>query len=648
MSAIVGIETFNNKPIKSIELKTWLNTYQNFPADNIQTWQKDNIFLGCHFQWITPESIGETLPYFDYHRQIAITADAIIDNREELLDRLQVEKSQWRSIPDSQIILLAYSKWGEKAPKYLIGDFAFMIWDEKQKKFFGARDFSGARTLYYFHDSAQFAFSTLIEPLFSLQNVKKSLNEEWLAEFLAIPNMVESVDMNTTVYKNIKQVPPSHSISVKNGKVALTRYCTIEVTEKLKLKSNEEYEEAFREVLQKAVTDRLRTFGKVGSHLSGGLDSGSIVSFAARELKKSNKTLHTFSYIPEEGFIDWTDKYYLPNEKPYIKETVKHVGNIIDQYLSFSRESPLDVIDDFLNVMEMPYKFFENAFWLNGINQEAQKKGIKVLLNGARGNHSISWGSMNLTYNYYVSLLKKAKWVQLYNELDDYCKNFKTGKSVMIPFIFKRAFTSFKSKTNNANSNLSDFLINPHLASKTKVFDKLKDFGLDVYGSPIKDVNQYRKNYYQHLYVWNKSGVANTKMSLRYSLWDRDPTNDIRVIRFCLSVPDEQYTTKGFERSLIRRATENYLPNSVRLNQSHRGIQGADTIHRMTKNWGVFIEEVNTLLNDSVMSSLVNTRVLNEAVLKLEKEPKPEMVFEENFRIVVRSLIVYRFLKRVV
>ena len=100
-------------------------------------------------------------------------------------------------------------------------------------------------------------------------------------------------------------------------------------------------------------------------------------------------------------------------------------------------------------------------------------------------------------------------------------------------------------------------------------------------------MNEHRRNHYQQLYVWNKSGVANTKISLRYSLWDRDPTNDLNVIRFCLSLPDEQYVQDGMERSFIRKATKNLLPDKVRLNQHVRGIQGADTVHRISPQIGV-------------------------------------------------------------
>ncbi|MFC0560081.1 asparagine synthase-related protein [Halalkalibacter alkalisediminis] len=643
MSAITGLFHFNKNLVRIEQIYSLMKTFEKFPADDIQTWQKQHIFLGCHAQWITPESIGEQLPYYDYERQLAITADVIIDNRKELFEMLQVDKHQRKTIPDSQLIILAYQKWGEEVPKFLIGDFAFMIWDERKRKLFGARDFSGARTLYYYNDRSQFAFSTTVEPLFTIPHVKKKLNEGWLAEYLAIPNMVEAVDMTTTAYKAISQVPPSHSITVSDGRVTISRYSRIEVKKTLRLKSNEEYEEAFQEVFQRAVTDRLRTQGGVGSHLSGGLDSGSVVSFAGHELKKSNKQLHTFSYIPERGFEDWTHKSLLADERPYIQSTVKHVGNIKDHYLDFDGISPLSEVDDWLEIMEMPYKFFENSFWLKGIYENANQEGINILLNGARGNWSISWGS---AMSYYSKLLKRFRLVQLNKELTYYTKNLRLGKTDVLPTVRDYSFPFLNQLLHKNDSYQVPSLINPTFAKQTGVFSKLKEHGLSLTGDLLKSDNAIRKRHFQQLYRWNKSGVLGTKLSLRYSLWERDPTNDIRVIRFCLSVPDSQYVQNGFDRSLIRRATKTYLPDKVRLNQQIRGIQGADVVHRMSASWNDFIEEVKDICNQQETADFLNIKAIKEAIDNLGNQPRPEYLLDPHFRILTRALIVHRFLKR--
>ena len=139
-------------------------------------------------------------------------------------------------MPDSQLILLSYYKWGEDALKYLVGDFAFMIWDERKQQLIGARDPSGYRTLYYYRDYQRFAFCTTIEPLLTLPYIEKRLNEEWLAEYLAISGMIDTVDARTTPYRNVDQVPPFHTIIIKKDKMEITRYGTFTPEKKLKLK----------------------------------------------------------------------------------------------------------------------------------------------------------------------------------------------------------------------------------------------------------------------------------------------------------------------------------------------------------------------------------------------------------------------------
>lgn len=114
MSAIAGIYLLNDEPINLEHGRRMMKELEKYPADDVQTWHSEKVFLGCHAQWITPESIGEKLPYYDHDRRLAITADAIIDNREELFEKLQVKKSQQNEMSDSELILLSYHKWGKK------------------------------------------------------------------------------------------------------------------------------------------------------------------------------------------------------------------------------------------------------------------------------------------------------------------------------------------------------------------------------------------------------------------------------------------------------------------------------------------------------------------------------------------------------
>jgi len=644
MSAIAGIYHLNDEPINLEHGNRMMKELEKYPADDIQTWHNDKVFLGCHAQWITPESVGEKLPYYDHLRKLAITADAIIDNRDELFERLQVDKRKRKDITDSELILLSYHKWGEESPKYLVGDFAFMIWDEKKQQIFGARDPSGYRTLYYFKNNSHLTFCTTIEPLLSLPYIEKQLNENYLAEFLAITGMIDTVDARTTPFKNIDQVPPFHSISIVGERINLKRYGTFMPKEKLKLKSNEEYVEAFQEVFQKAVNSRLRTYREVGSQLSGGLDSGAIVGFAAKELQRENKTLHTFSYIPPKDFVDFTHKQLMPDERPFIKKTVDYVGGISDCYYDFDGRSSYSEIDEYLDVMEMPYKFAENSFWLRGIFEKAHEKGVGVLLNGDKGNSTISWGS---ALDYYAILLKKFRWLRLIQELHFYSMKTGGARFRLLPDIVKIGFPLINQMAARNNAEDLPILINSRFAERTGVFSKLNEYGIDNSGWLVsKNLYEQRRIIFDGISTWNSGSTFNAKLSLRYKLWKRDPSNDLRVVRYCFSVPEDQFVQNGLDRALIRRATENILPDQIRLNQRVWGIQGADWLHRMVPYWTMLIEEVKDLLKNSSVMEFFDEKVIRLALTKSEKGLRLESMSNPDYRILMRTVIVYRLIKK--
>ncbi|WP_275695609.1 asparagine synthase-related protein [Ferdinandcohnia quinoae] len=637
MSAIAGIYHVKEPIPKQFE-QVMMQALSKFPADDVQTWHKDKVFLGCHAQWITVESIGEQLPFYDYERQLVITSDAMIDNRSELFDQLGIDNTERKIMPDSQLILIAYAKWGDEVVKHLIGDFAFMIWDEKNQKLFGARDFSGTRPLYFYHSDQQFAFCTVMEPLLRLPYINKQLNEEWLAEYLAISTIVDAVDVVNTVIKDIQQVPPSHTVTVMDGKLKLTKYSVLSFGEKIRFKTDQEYIVAFRDIFQKAVDSRVRTFKRVGSHLSGGLDSGAVAAFAAKTLQQQNKRLHTYSSIPVEDFQDYTPRNYFPDERPFISKTVDYVGNIDDHYLSLESKNSYNDIDDWLRIIETPYKFFENSFWMKGIFERASKDEIGILLSGARGNFTISWGP---ALEYYGHLLKSMKWLSLARELKTYSRNIGVGRKKLLQEIGKQVFPFMR----NEEDYQFPMLINSDFAKKVNVFDKLERYGMGADGFNGLTLLNIRQHLIKNEFIWNSNGIAFSKLSMQYGVLMRDPTNDIRVINYCMSLPLDQFINNGMDRALIRNATEGYLPDAVRLNQTDYGLQAADWIHRMIPCWTDFIEEVKQLLNDKDVEQFFNLESISNALLTAMEVPKGDSAFNPELRMLMRSIIVYRFLQ---
>ncbi|MFC4811417.1 asparagine synthase-related protein [Paenibacillus sp. GCM10023250] len=646
MSLIVGIVYKEGQSHDALreEGQRLMHAMRLYPADDRQHWQEDSVFMGCHAKWITPQAVSEKLPYYDEIYDIAITADVILDNREDLYRLLQVIPSQRDVITDSELIVLAYVRWGTESPKHLIGDYAFMIWDKKNKLLFGARDLAGNRTLYYHQHRQKITFCTAITPLFSLDYIEKALNEYWFSEYLAISAPIDCVDPFMTAYRNIQQIPPGHCLIATKGTLHVVRYDTLVTDEQVLLQSNSDYEEAFREVFSQAVSSRLRTFKQIGATLSGGLDSGSVASFAARSLRDEGRTLYAYSHVPAADFKDWTASHMMANERPLIQETVRHIGNIKATYLDSPGLSPLTEIDEVLRIMESPYKFFINSFWIKDIYEKASQQDIGVLLTGARGNNSISWGSVT---QYCAHLLKSMQWVRFYQHATLFSQQIKVRRSRLFPNIAKLAFPLMARlpfvKTNREGEIPS--LIHPDFASRTEVYNKLKEHEYTISDAPL-NLMQERQFFFNNLAVLNMQGTSGSKLSLRYGVWERDPSCDPRVVRFCLSIPVEQFVLQGVGRSLIRRATKGYLPDSVRMNQRLRGVQGADWVHRMIPSWPEFIAEMRILCRDPQVMEYMNVVAINAALSDIERKlPQPDLATNDNMIFLMRSLIVYRFLK---
>ncbi|HEY3131845.1 MAG TPA: lasso peptide isopeptide bond-forming cyclase, partial [Acidobacteriota bacterium] len=292
MSAITGVYFMDGRPLDPADLKRMLKTVAHRGPNGSGLWFRGPVGLGHRMLWTTPESLRETLPLIHQTGDLVITADARIDNREELVSLLNINGRPLGEIADSELILRAYEKWGDSCPEKLLGDFAFAIWDAKKKLLFCARDHFGVKPFYYYRSDHAFIFASEIKALLSLQEVPRRLNEVRVADYLM--SMLE--DKEITFYQGILRLQPAHCISVTREGAQIRSYWALDPTREIRYNSDGEYADAFREIFTEAVRCRLRSAFPVGSMLSGGLDSSSIVCVARQLLaQEGSRQLHTFS-----------------------------------------------------------------------------------------------------------------------------------------------------------------------------------------------------------------------------------------------------------------------------------------------------------------------------------------------------------------
>src|SRR4028118_115937 len=183
MSAIVGLYNLDGRSIERSAVEQMVAALAHRGPDGAGVWSEGAVGLGHCMLWTTPESLHEKLPLVDKSRDLTITADARIDNREELMEQLGITAEAHGEVSDSQLVLAAYGKWGEDCPQHLLGDFAFVIWDGAKQQLFCARDHFGVKPFYYHYAAdKRFAFATEIKALLGLPEVPRQLNEVRVAE----------------------------------------------------------------------------------------------------------------------------------------------------------------------------------------------------------------------------------------------------------------------------------------------------------------------------------------------------------------------------------------------------------------------------------------------------------------------------------
>ncbi len=532
--------------------------------------------LGARILPVTREDTFHSQPVCD--GDLVLIADARIDNRHELRGKLGLPTGQGgEEVADSFFILRAYERWGLEAPRYLIGDFVFVLWDRRSGVLLAARDHSGRRALYFHVSDRCVAISSAPRGLFGLPHVGRRLDESALADYLVLIG-----DPGRTLYEDVSRLPPAHKLVVDATGIRVERYWSPNDVPELPPRSDEEHLECFRALYEEAVACRLRSATPVGAFLSGGLDSSSVVCVAARHLLLSGGRLFTFTAVAPPAFVAPEMQGWYPDETPYIEEIAAQYPNVVPSYVDGGAGSSQDGLDALFEVTEAPVRNPANRVWVEAIIQAATARGIGVLLQGQQGNTWISYHGLTRL----AELASTGSWLTLAHEL----RALSEERSLPVLRLLKHFVLSplapatlravYRHLRTSGDPWTRYSPIHPDFAAETRVGEryhvspenKMKDLWRD--GRALKaglanqgamhaaaDISSARRN---------ASGVDL-----------RDPTADKRVVEFCLAAPSTLFLRKGTDRLLIRKAMEGVVPSSI-LRNTKRGSQATDWFERLT------------------------------------------------------------------
>jgi asparagine synthase (glutamine-hydrolysing) len=336
-------------------------------------------------------------PMADASGRYHLVFNGEIYNYLELRDELLAKGHAFSSDTDSEVLLAAYREWGEACLSRFLGMFALLIWDEREETLFAARDRFGIKPLYVAANRHGIALASEIKQLLGLPGLSGRMNLARVRDFLA-SGVSDHTD--ETLFDGVRQLQPGCSVTLDasrpwSGLFEPKRWYAIPPHGTLRL-AEAEAADRFRSLLTDSVRLHLRSDVPVGSCLSGGLDSSSIVCLMSRMLDGEGRSarVNTVSACYAEKSVD---------ERPFMDAVVAHTGATA-HYVFPKPEDVFERASDLTWHQDEPFgstSIF--AQWC--VFEEARRAGIKVMLDGQGADEQLA--GYHWTYAWHLATLMR-------------------------------------------------------------------------------------------------------------------------------------------------------------------------------------------------------------------------------------------------
>ncbi len=283
MCGIAGIFHLDGQPASPTLLRRMTDAIAHRGPDGEGFYSDGFVALGHRRLAIIDLSPAGHQPMLTPDRQYALSYNGEIYNFQELRIELESLGRHFRSRTDSEVVLHAYAQWGASCVDHFNGMFAFAIWDRGRQELFLARDRYGVKPLYYAFVGNTFLFGSEAKALLVHPDLRRELDIEGLVEYFTFQNIFT----DRTLHRGVRLLPAGHRARLSLGgapSLQVERYWDFRFTEPSEPLGTEEYIDELDRRFVQAVNRQLVSDVDVGGYLSGGMDSGSIISVAAGQL----------------------------------------------------------------------------------------------------------------------------------------------------------------------------------------------------------------------------------------------------------------------------------------------------------------------------------------------------------------------------
>jgi asparagine synthase (glutamine-hydrolysing) len=596
MCGIAGIISPYAPLIKPHDVQLMINTLQHRGPDGEGKWlNNDHTVAFAHRRLSIIDVSGnasQPLQYLHY----TIIFNGEIYNYIELKDALQKHGYTFSTNSDTEVIPAAFDYWGKDCVNHFDGMFAFALHDNNTKEVFIARDRFGEKPLYYHADYQQrgkferFVFASEMKALWAL-GLPKELNGTMVLNYITLGYLQNPIKKTQTFYSNILSLPPGHCLSIQPnaGKVQMKRWYKLATNEKLIVTNENQVIEQFSDLFATSIKRRLRSDVTVGTSLSGGLDSSSIVAEIHSQLTTHHQQPETFTAVfpdfsKDESFYSKVvaDKFHLH------QNTITPTENDwIDNWktLMYHQEEPLQsssVLTQF-----MIYKL-------------AKEKGVTVLLDGQGADEVLGgykkythWFLQALLKNNYSFFKKEKQLLQQNNFLESW--GLKNYAAAYLP-----EKTAQKLQQKAINQQIHHQYLHQDFYTKYYNDDTLQKPVI----KSLEDILRYNT-----LTIGLEELLRYAdRNSMAHGIEIRLPFLSHQIVEFIFSLPASYKIKDGFTKWILRKSMEQKLPENIVWRTDKIGYEPPQ------KQW-----MKNKIIQQMVLESkkvLVDKNVLQSSILK--------------------------------
>ncbi len=529
MCGICGIAGENGRSPETLELlQRMVGVMRHRGPDDEGFYRDEHIGLGHARLSIIDVELGSQ-PMSNEDESLWIVFNGEIYNYVELRKELLEKGHTFRTKSDTEVILHSFEEYGETFVHHFNGMFAFALWDKQGRRLLLARDRVGIKPLYYFQKGSHFLFASEIKALLQSPDCRREVDEASVVEYMER----SYVTGQKTFLSAVRKLPPGHMLTLQEGVLRESRYWDV-TFEQEEDRGEAHYIEQLAWLISDSVRLRLRSDVPLGAHLSGGIDSSTVVCTASELLEEP---LKTFSGAFDEGA-----RY---DERRHIRVVAEACGT--------EHREVVPTMEQFFSLVSRLVWYLDEPVVGAGVFPQyvvsaLAGEHVKVVL-GGQGGDELFAGYTKYYRPYFADRMTDLARLRFGSAAPS------TLISDLLKFFIHRGRTDVPIFIRKLSAPRFDLVLSPRLRQIAgRMPSRPMPSGLGRFGRMLYvDLKEYLQGL---LHVEDRTSMA-------ASIESRVPLLDHRIVEMSASMPYKHKMRNGLTKYLLRQAVRGKVPESI-------------------------------------------------------------------------------------